>query len=265
MNTALTANVPFSMYLAALVVFGVSYVMSKPSVRKAGEGFLVAGWVVQTLLLLWRWQEGDRPPMANQYESLIVMSWGAMGMYFLLRKQLALTGMGFWAAALSLLILASASLFDHSIQPLMPALQSNWLLYHVIVCMIGYGAFALAAVTAGVYLVCYRNADYREAKPSSLDQVTFRAITLGFLFLGGGIILGSVWANEAWGKYWGWDPKETWSLITWMYYAVAIHLRRARGWMGTRFAWLSLVGLAFVIFTYFGVNFLMEGLHSYAK
>ncbi len=262
--TALTANVPFGMYLAALLVFGVSYVVSSASWKKWGEILLGAGWVVQTALMIWRWQVGGRPPMANQYESLLVLSWGVILIYGCLRWSTTISGLGFWVAACSLLILASASLFDHSIQPLMPALQSNWLLYHVIVIMVGYAALALAAVMAGVYLVCYRNANLKEEKAKALDALMFRAVTLGFLFLVGGIILGSVWANEAWGSYWSWDPKETWSLITWMYYAVAIHLRRTRGWMGARFAWLVLVGLAFVIFTYFGVNFLLVGLHSYA-
>ena len=81
--------------------------------------------------------------------------------------------------------------------------------------------------------------------------------------LTGGILLGSVWANEAWGAYWSWDPKETWSLITWLFYATALHLKRSRGWSGRRFSWMSLIGLGFVLFTYFGVNYLLSGMHSY--
>ncbi|MBI2915679.1 MAG: cytochrome c biogenesis protein CcsA, partial [Elusimicrobia bacterium] len=91
-----------------------------------------------------------------------------------------------------------------------------------------------------------------------------RSVVLGFLFLTIGILLGSVWAKTAWGSYWSWDPKETWSLITWFFYAVALHLRKTRNWRNEKFAWLAAAGFAFVLFTYFGVNYLVTGLHSYA-
>jgi cytochrome c-type biogenesis protein CcsB len=122
----------------------------------------------------------------------------------------------------------------------------------------------VAAAGGGWRLAGFGNqAKGKENSAAALDAFNYRAVTLGFLLLAGGIILGSVWANQAWGSYWSWDPKETWSLVTWLVYAVTLHLWRARGWRGTRFAWLTLVGLAFVIFTYFGVNYLLSGMHSY--
>jgi cytochrome c-type biogenesis protein CcsB len=114
-----------------------------------------------------------------------------------------------------------------------------------------------------VYLTAYHGRNAHQTAVS-LDLFNERAMGLGYVLLTAGIVLGAVWANEAWGSYWSWDPKETWSLITWMVYTAAIHLRRTHRWQGRRMAWLSVAGFAFVLFTYFGVNYLMSSMHSYA-
>ncbi len=101
--------------------------------------------------------------------------------------------------------------------------------------------------------------------PGVLEDLNHQLVMLGFLFLSVGIITGAVWANSAWGRYWGWDPKETWSLITWFVYALALHARYVRGWAGRRIAWIAIIGFLSVIFTYYGVNFLLSGLHSYGR
>ena len=98
-----------------------------------------------------------------------------------------------------------------------------------------------------------------------LDTINYKSVTLGFVLLTGGIITGAIWANFAWGTYWSWDPKETWSLITWLVYAIYLHARLMRGWQGRKIAWISIVGFLAVLFTYWGVNFLLSGLHSYAQ
>ena len=97
-----------------------------------------------------------------------------------------------------------------------------------------------------------------------LDTINYKSITLGFVLLTCGIISGAIWANFAWGTYWSWDPKETWSLITWLIYAIYLHARLMRGWYGKKIAWISIIGFLAVLFTYWGVNFLLSGLHSYA-
>ena len=117
---------------------------------------------------------------------------------------------------------------------------------------------------ATVYLIRYRG-EQASLAGEGVESFTYRAAALGFLLLTAGIFLGAVWANEAWGSYWSWDPKETWSLITWFVYAIALHLRRSWDWRGQRFSWFSLLGFAFMIFTYVGVNYLVKGLHSYAR
>ncbi|MFZ5799538.1 MAG: cytochrome c biogenesis protein CcsA, partial [Thermodesulfobacteriota bacterium] len=98
-----------------------------------------------------------------------------------------------------------------------------------------------------------------------IDDMTYKTIVFGFLWLSAGIITGAVWANEAWGTYWSWDPKETWSIITWFIYASTLHARFTRGWSGSRIAWLAIIGFVSVFFTYFGVNYLLSGLHSYGQ
>jgi len=178
---------------------------------------------------------------------------------------------GAFSAPLACLTMAYASLspnISDKIQPLIPALKSNWLIAHVITCFIGYGAFAVACGVSAMYLLkSGRDAEEggligRFPPTPVLDELTHQLVMFGFLFLSAGIITGAVWANSAWGRYWGWDPKETWSLITWFIYAALLHARMMRGWRGRRIAYLNLMGFAAVLFTYFGVN-LLPGLHSY--
>jgi len=142
------------------------------------------------------------------------------------------------------------------------------LIAHVITCFIGYAAFAVAFGLSIMYLIRQREPVSKGSlldrfpKPNVIDDLTHQMIMFGFLFLSVGIISGAVWANSAWGRYWGWDPKETWSLITWFIYATLLHAKLMRGWQGRRIAYLSVIGFAAVLFTYFGVN-LLPGLHSY--
>jgi len=180
--------------------------------------------------------------------------------------------MGAFIFPLAFLALAYASLspnISDRIQPLVPALKSNWLIIHVVTCFIGYAAFAVAFGMSIMFILRQRAKSEgsllkRFPKSGVLDELTYQLVLFGFLFLSIGIISGAVWANSAWGRYWGWDPKETWSLITWFVYSTLIHARMMRGWHGKRIAWLSIIGFMAVMFTYFGVN-LLPGLHSYGS
>ena len=162
------------------------------------------------------------------------------------------------------------------IEPLVPALQSNWLLYHVITCFLGYAAFAVACGISIMYLI--KTAIEGSSTTASagglmsmfpplkvLDDLNYRSIMIGFPLLTLGIITGAAWANYAWGTYWSWDPKETWSLIVWFVYAAFLHARITKGWVGKRAAWLSVIGFAATIFCYLGVNLFLSGLHSYGS
>ncbi len=178
---------------------------------------------------------------------------------------------GAFAMPIAFLTMAYASLgVSNKIQPLIPALKSNWLIAHVLTCFLGYAAFAIAFGLSIMYLLRQKenlpsdDLFARLPKAMILDELTHQMVMFGFLFLSAGIITGAIWANSAWGTYWSWDPKETWSLITWFIYAILLHARLMRGWHGRRIAYISIAGFMAVLFTYFGVN-LLPGLHSYGS
>jgi cytochrome c-type biogenesis protein CcsB len=236
--------------------------------------------VVQTAGLLLRWRESyqlgyGHAPLSNLYESLIFAAWAIMLIYLILELRTRQRVLGVFPALFAFLAMAYASFstqVDSKIQPLVPALKSNWLIAHVVTCFLGYAAFAISCGISILYLL--RKAQGGNPHPRGilgllpearqLDQFNYQMIVFGFLWLSLGIITGSIWANSAWGTYWSWDPKETWSLITWLVYAALLHARTMQGWRGSRVAWLSVIGFSCVLFTYFGVNFLLSGLHSYA-
>ena len=210
---------------------------------------------------------------SNLYESLVFFALLIAVLYLIVEKKYGYRTIGAFAMPLGFLVMAYASLSPNvgdRIEPLLPALKSNWLIAHVVTCFIGYAAFGLAFGLSLMYLAKRKNSEGQDSLLSRiperrvLDELTHQMIRFGFLFLSAGIITGAVWANSAWGRYWGWDPKETWSLITWFVYATLLHARLMRGWRGRRIALISIVGFIAVIFTYFGVN-LLPGLHSYGS
>ncbi len=263
----LTFNLSLVGYFAALLLAAAN-LFSKEQRRfaTATTVALAASALVQTLYLALRWVAAGRAPFSNMFESLVLFAWAIAVVYLALQVRHKIPALGVATALLALLTLAYASTFESKIAPLMPALRSNWLTVHVVTCFLGYGGVAVAFLSSLGYLIAPRGASpARQPLIDAFDQATAKTISFGFLFLTVGIISGAVWANSAWGTYWSWDPKETWSLITWFIYAVFLHCRFLRGWHGKRAAWVSVVGFASVIFTYFGVNYLLSGLHSYAQ
>jgi cytochrome c-type biogenesis protein CcsB len=244
---------------------------------RIGSGCVLAAFILMSMAILLRWQQAQRPPFSNMYESLILFAWAIALIYLVLEVVYRTRVAGAFATILAGIAIAAASFFDSTIEALVPALQSNWLLYHVTTCFVGYAAFAVSAAVSIVYLILRATrgtAKNGKSKkdPEDLTRIlqsfNYEALRFGFLFLGIGIITGAVWANEAWGTYWSWDPKETWSLITWIIYAIVIHFKYVSGRFGVKDlntfnAICSTIGFAAVIFTYFGVNFLLSGLHSY--
>jgi cytochrome c-type biogenesis protein CcsB len=164
---------------------------------------------------------------------------------------------------LALALTFAAARLSSDIRPLMPALKSNWLVTHVLTCFVAYAAFAISFICSILQLVHQKRK--KEGAATRMDLATYRTVAFGFLFLAIGIITGAVWAEKAWGRYWGWDPKETWALITWLIYGFYLHMRVTRGWRGAAGSWVSIIGFGSVIFTYVGVTFLLSGLHSYAN
>lgn len=239
--------------------------------------FTALAWLIQTGGLALRWVESyqmgyGHAPLTNMYESVVFFAWAIIALYLLIEWQFKIKIIGAFATPFAFLAMAYASFsndISKGISPLVPALQSNWLIAHVITCFIGYAAFAVAAALGIMYVI--RNRSELGSQQSSLpplpviDDLMHKTMIFGFIWLSGGIITGAVWANSAWGTYWSWDPKETWSLITWFFYAITLHARYTRGWTGKRIAYLAICGFISVLFTYYGVNFLLSGLHSYGS
>jgi len=256
------------LYLVLFFLHALYFAARKKGILTAIWYCLIVTFAVQTAGIGLRWAESYRlgmghAPLSNYYESLIFFSWSISLLVMLMRKRLYPV-ITFLAAAASLGLMAYASLsggVDRGIQPLIPALQSNWLHVHVITCFVAYSAFLVSFISGGLYFFRSRGI----VPPGrTLEDINYRSIIIGFFMLTSGILTGAVWAHYAWGSYWSWDPKETWSLITWIVYALILHLRFAGGWKGGRTALLSIIGFASVIMTYFGVNLFLAGLHSYA-
>ncbi len=239
----------------------------------------IVGFAVQTIAIVLRWMESyslgiGHAPFSNLYESLIFFAWTVILLYLIMEWRTKNRTLGAFVTPLAFLALAYASFSPNvrsHIQPLIPALKSNWLISHVITCFFGYAAFGLSFGISIMYLLKRLDNDDREnlflkliPGKGVLDELNYQMVVIGFLMLTLGIITGSVWAHSAWGTYWSWDPKETWSLITWLIYASVLHSRMVRGWKGKKIAILCFIGFSCVLFTYFGVNYL-AGLHSYAK
>ncbi|HIC97712.1 MAG TPA: c-type cytochrome biogenesis protein CcsB, partial [Aquificaceae bacterium] len=153
---------------------------------------------------------------------------------------------------------------SHEITPLMPALRSYWLYIHVVTAFIGYAGFTVAFGGAVAYLL--KDSFSLKFLPSkeTLDEITYRAIAIVFPVWTASIILGAAWANEAWGGYWSWDPKEVWSLIVWLFFGAYLHARQLMGWRGKRVAWMVVFGFITVLICFFAINLYFPGLHSYA-
>jgi len=224
-------------YMAASFVFLYRFAGKH---RKPGLTAMIltwAGFVIHTAGFIWRWiasyQIGyGHAPLSNRYESLIFFAWSIIGMFLLLNKYLPLSRFGGFIVPLGAIGIASTSIIpgaESNITPLIPALQSNWLFFHVVTCFLGYSSFALAFFAGMMSLFKIRGTDgENDTLSQNLDFIMYRTVMVGFLLLSLGIISGSAWAYNAWGRYWGWDPKEVWSLITWIVYALFLHARVTR-------------------------------------
>ncbi len=347
-------------YIAAMVAY-ISYLaFRKNGIGVTATGLTMIGFACQTIALGLRWSEFyaigkmgilRAVPLTNLYESLVFFVWCLILGYLIVEFKYKNRSFGAFVTPVAGLALAFIDLSGMSteIQPLVPALQSNWLLVHVMMSFLSYSTFAIAFSTAMMYLIMttekrtsgayifwtmalglfvgvflLMGLDFLTVQsagkaagvmgqsrifkaslfnpspaiqavsfaalaafifvvwrfggslrkvvsrfniaPSVLDEITYKCIAIGFpIFTLGGLIFGAIWADQAWGVYWSWDPKETWSLITWFAYAFYLHARLLRGWKEQKTAVVAVLGFTAVIFTYLGVNLLLSGLHAYGS
>jgi cytochrome c-type biogenesis protein CcsB len=261
------------------------------------------------LLLVLRWKESGHFPLSNLYESLMFLSWSLTSIHLFIElgfssstnkgNETQRTQKGLVASRLIGSITAPSALFTNAFAafslpkemqeaaPLVPALQSNWLMMHVTVMILSYAALILGSLLSIGFLVITGgknislssnleatpqpqstmqmnlNGSYRLNLAKTLDNLSYRVLGLGFPLLTIGILSGAVWANEAWGSYWSWDPKETWALLTWLVFAIYLHTRLTKGWEGRKPALIASLGFVTVWVCFLGVNLIGEGLHSY--
>lgn len=272
MNESTLFLITFIIYIVAAFFYFVFLFSKKEGPAKTGLSTAAIGLVVHTLALIWRTIESGHAPFTNMYESLSFLAWSGVLAYIIIEYKYKIRKAGpyLMLIVIAVMALASSPLMPKEAAPLIPALQSYWLWLHVSVTLLGEAFFAVAFITSIMYLV----ANFREQKgvirasalsSEKLDSISYRCVAIGFpLFTLGGLVFGMVWAYKAWGSYWSWDPKETWSLITWFVFALYLHTRIVMGWKGRRSALIAIIGFLAALFTYFGVNYLLAGLHSYA-
>ncbi len=255
---------------AAYLVF---FVNQNKKIRKIARMILLVSGVLQTLHIASRFILAGHTPITSQHEAVVFFAWATTWAYLSFRWRYTVKNFGTFVSVFICCLLLISSFSSREFTPLLPALQSNWLPIHAGVSIIAYGFLSLAFCGGLMYLLQERELKSKKFGyffsrfPSldALDQLNNHCLTAGFVFLTLGIVTGSVWARQAWGTYWHWDPKETWSLITWFVYLVQLHQRYTVGWRGKRAAVMAIVGFSAVVFTLWGVTYLLGGVHSYAK
>ena len=256
-------------YFASMILYFLFAAMKRDGLARVAVILQTAGLALHTAALICRGVGAGRLPLTNQYEFATAFAWGLCLVSLIFVIHFRFPVLGVFAAPVTFLIIGYAAMQSREVRELMPALRSNWLGFHVSTAIIAYGAFGVSFVLSIMFLL--RDAmrargflDQHIPDREKLDVISYRSVSLGLLFLSFTIITGAIWAERAWGSYWSWDPKETWSLVTWIIYAVYLHLRLRRGWQGRAAAIFAVVGFLCVIFTYIGVNTFLPGVHSYA-
>jgi ABC-type transport system involved in cytochrome c biogenesis permease subunit len=252
-------------YVAPLLLGIAALASGRRGMRRTAFVALVVVFALHSAALAGRSYVAGRLPLANTYEYAVMTAWATVLLAIVFERHYERGVFTFLGALLGSVSLAAANVapISREVSPLMPALRSTWLQYHVLTVFIGYAAFLLACGLSVYYLLGRKKT--KEEGGEELLHANDTLIRIGFLFLTLGIMTGCIWANLSWGRYWGWDPKEVWALITWFVYASYLHLGAAgwkRKWVGPA---ASCVGFGFVIFTYIGVNYVLSGLHSYAN
>nr|YP_009564853.1 cytochrome c biogenesis protein [Gelidium coulteri]YP_009565253.1 cytochrome c biogenesis protein [Gelidium sinicola]QBA96204.1 cytochrome c biogenesis protein [Gelidium coulteri]QBA96604.1 cytochrome c biogenesis protein [Gelidium sinicola] len=292
-------NLSFGLLMIALISYWFNIIF--PQSEQIGILARISTTITNIVIgiaLLMRWITHGYFPLSNLYESLLFLSWGTTLVHLILEKQNNSKLIGAISSPISLFTIAFATMslpIDmKKASPLVPALRSNWLMMHVSIMMISYATLIIGSLLSVLFLIVSRgkninlkgksynynsihNAELKynntyiayTENPKNInlleriDNLSYRTIGLGFPLLTIGIIAGAIWANEAWGSYWSWDPKETWALITWLIFASYLHTRLTKSWQGKKPAILASIGFLVIWICYLGVNFLGKGLHSY--
>ena len=260
-----------ALYGCATVLYLGYLFRTSPIVATWASRLAIAGCATHLLSTIHRFVSAGYLPITNMHESLSFFSLVIVGVYLVFERKYRVVILGSFVFPLALLMLIASSAFPSAIRELNPALKSNWLWSHTLMAFISYATFTISFGAALMYLIQQHFLKKKKLGAlfqrlpalETLDDINYRCLTIGFPLLTIAIITGAIWAEKAWGTYWSWDPKETWSLITWFIYAALLHGRMTIGWRGKRAALLSIAGFLIMLFTFIGVNLWLPGLHAY--
>ena len=269
----LSFQISLLVYFAAMSTYVVFFISQKNNVRQIARKIFVVAALLHTLNLIMRYLEAGHTPITSQHETVSFFAWSIAWCYLSFRWRYTVKNFGTFVSVLTVILMFVAAMASREILPLVPALQSWWLPFHASVSIVAYGFLALACIGGIMYLLQEREIKrkrfglFYSRLPSleALDTLNHHCLSVGFPLLTLGIITGSIWAKQAWGAYWHWDPKETWSLITWFLYAALVHQRFTTGWRGRPAAIMTIVAFVAVLFTLWGVTYLLGGIHTYAS
>ena len=256
------------LFFAALILYFIATVLElggmvfkKEKITRIAWWIFVVGAVLNTAYLVVRGVMAERLPLSNQFEFSTAFAWGVAVILIALQMKSKAEWMRAAAMPMAFLILSYAALQPREITELMPALKSAWFGLHIGSAVFSYAAFVLAGCGGLRWLLQEKKAS--QAALVQLDYLCYRLVALGFLLLTIVILSGAIWAEQAWSAFWTWDPKDTWALMTWILYAIYLHLRLRKKLSGKVMAWFVVIAVPVVLFTFVGVNTLLPGLHSY--
>jgi cytochrome c-type biogenesis protein CcsB len=255
----------------ALAAYVVHLIRGERWAGRVATGMAIIAWGTLTADLVARGLAAGHWPLTNRYEFALCFTWAILAIYLLLEASWHRRQAGPFVLAVVLLVATYAvtrPAGERAIAPLLPALRSVWLQIHVLTALVGYAAFAVAAGLGALRLAYREERGWQWPAVEEIERTMERAVALGFPWLTLGILTGAIWAQHAWGRYWGWDPKETWALVTWLWALLILHVRPLRRWRGRRLAVLVIVGFGLVLFTFIGVPWLvrtvrLESLHGF--
>ncbi|MCF0108568.1 MAG: c-type cytochrome biogenesis protein CcsB [Erysipelotrichaceae bacterium] len=251
------------LYFVSMILMFIATVFHKEGLRKIAWYIFMGGTALETVYLVYRGILAGRLPLSNQFEFATAFSWGISVILVYLHYRFNLQWVESFGIAMTFLIISYAALQPRQITELMPALRSAWFGLHIGTAAFSYACFVLAGAAGLRYITEVKNND--EDKLEEIDYFIYRLVCVGLLLLTVTIVSGAIWAEEAWGAFWTWDPKEVWALITWILYALYLHLRVNKNKKGLFSAWFVVLAVPVVLFTFIGVNTLLPGLHSYGS
>lgn len=272
MNTLLF-TLTMGLYIVGTAGYVVFIIVQKKNIHKIASKVLFCGFLLHTVNLVLRYIEAGYMPVTNLADSLSFFAWAIVGAYLFIQARYNIMVFGSFVSPVATLLMITSFILPKKVVQVSPVLKSLWITIHVGTSFIGNGAFVLAFCAGVMYLIQEHQiknkkfgAFYRRLPSLNvLDELNYQCLLLGFPLLTVGILTGSIYAQYVWGSYWRWDPKETWSLITWLVYAAILHERLAVGWRGRRAAIMAIIGFMVLLFTFLGVNYILKGHHEFSR